>query len=739
MLKNKRLIKLTVSLFAVLSCLLMMLTVSGEEDKEVLVIGVPADRTPVFYVDEASDEIVGIGVDVMRIAAKNAGYEPVFVDLQEATLKDALDSDAYDVVMPFGSAISSTEGKQSIVSESLIETPFTFVTEKNRNLSQFRNLKVGMLRSQSGVAETVRQRYPGITISTYETMDECVKALRGKKVDALLHNSYVWSYILQKPSYSDLKIQPAAVFSMEFRAGTLDTPKGQEIMERLNQGIGKITDTQRQAIALDYTSRRLYRYDLSDYLYQYKLVLLVFLLLLVSLIAFAMRRQKAASRKREEQIRQLVDIDPLTNMLSMNGFRKRVEELLHTHPDIQYLITYNNVRNFKFINDSLGREAGDDLLRFWGRKLLENLSEEETACRITADHFAILRRIQDEEKIKQDERNIIEPVRNFFIDQGKGTRVQICTGIYVLTPEDYQKIDVDKTLDFARLAEQRLRNTRKDGYEFYNPEEWKRGKQVADVCGRLPVAIREKELQVWYQPQVNYETGEIIGAEALCRWNHDKLGWLRPSEFIPILEEAGLIYDLDCYMWNQVCQDLQRWNQQGQHRTVSVNLSRCDIREELNIPGQFFDLIKAYDLTPDQLRIEITESAFAENPELLIRMTVKLREFGFQVEMDDFGSGYSSLHMLKEVPVDRIKLDLDFLSGAGDPERGRIIISHVVQLVQSLGMNLIAEGVENVSQANFLKSRGCIEMQGFYFYKPMSSSEFEELGEKPSSKNPEPK
>ncbi len=726
MLKNRRILSLVLSLFLVLTC---FLTVYGEEDGDVLIVGVPTDRCPIFYQDAGTNEITGIGVDLMKIAAENEGYTPSFVAIQEATLKDALDNDAYDVILPFGSAIPSTGGKKSIVSYNLMETPFTLVTEGTGNIPHFNSLRVGMLRSQGGVAETIRQRYPGMTINTYETMEESVKALRGNKVDALLHNSYVWSYVLQKPSYADLKVQPMTVFSMDFRAGTLDTPEGRETIERLNQGIEMITDTQRQAITLDYTSRHLYQYDLLDYLYQYRLVLVLFTILLAVLIVTAIQHRKAARQKQEEKIRQLVDIDPLTNVLSMNGFRKRVEELLCAHPDIPYLISYNNIRNFKFINDSLGREAGDDLLRFWSGKTMENLTEEEEAiCRVTADRFAVFRRIQNEEKMHQDEIDIIEPVRNYFVDRGMGTRVQVCSGIYVLTPEDYQTIDVDKMLDFARLAEQRVRTTRKDGFEFYNPEEWKRGKQVADVCGHLPVAIREKELQVWYQPQVNYETGKIIGAEALCRWKHDKLGWLRPSEFIPILEDAGLIYDLDCYVWNAVCQDLQRWNQQGDHRTVSVNLSRCDIRDDLNIPGQFFDLIKTYDLSPDQLRIEITESAFAENPELLIRMTVKLREFGFQVEMDDFGSGYSSLHMLKEVPVDRIKLDLDFLSGAGDPERGRIIVSHVIQLVQSLGMNLIAEGVENVSQANFLKSRGCVEMQGFYFYKPMSAGEYEELG-----------
>ena len=144
---------------------------------------------------------------------------------------------------------------------------------------------------------------------------------------------------------------------------------------------------------------------------------------------------------------------------------------------------------------------------------------------------------------------------------------------------------------------------------------------------------------------------------------------------------------------------------------------------------QFHNLIHKYGLTPDQLRIEITESAYAENPDLLISTTERLQALGFRVEMDDFGSGYSSLHMLKEVPVDRIKLDLRFLTGTGDPEKGRIIISYIINMVRSLGINLIAEGVETIEQARFLQSLGSTEMQGYYFYKPMTVRSFEKLFE----------
>ena len=389
--------------------------------------------------------------------------------------------------------------------------------------------------------------------------------------------------------------------------------------------------------------------------------------------------------------------------------------------------TLINIKGFKYINSSLGKAAGDDLLRFWARKCQEAQSDKEAFGRVGADCFVALICMPGEEKIRRDEREIFNPVRDFFINQGRENQVQISSGVYVLTPEDYRKIDVDRMLDYARVAEKRESSTRKGIYEVYNPALWEKGKRSADIIGHLPLAIQSGEIQVWYQPQVDVQTRRITGFEALCRWNHVALGWISPGEFIPVLEEAGLIFEIDSYVWEKVCQDLQRWKRQGVHRFVSVNLSRSDIQENRDIPGHFLQLIQTYGLSADQLRIEITETAYAKEPELLIRTTEKLREYGFQVEMDDFGSGYSSLHMLKEVPVDRIKLDLHFLTAGGDLEKAREIVIHIIKMIHSVGLSLIAEGVENADQAEFLRCHGCFEMQGYYYYKPMPVDAINEL------------
>ena len=726
---RKRLRKNLIRILFVLLCFIRVGTVSGESG-EKLTVGVPVDRCPVFYLDDQGN-VVGIGADLMILAAGNAGYTVTFRPITEKTLKDALDNPVYDIVMPFGSAITSTAGQPTEVSDNLIRAPFTLVTEGNRDLPPLNRLRVGMLRSQGGVAETVRTLYPGMEINMYETMPECVKALRNGNVDALLHNSYVWSYVLQKPSYSDLVVQPSAMFSMDFRAGTTDTPEGNAIIERLNRGIAEVSETQRQAITLDYTSRRLYRYSLNDFIYMYGWVILCAFLVLSLAVMLLIRRQRRNRQAQEEKVRRLIDEDPLTGVLSMEGFRKRVEELLKENPDIPYMISYNNIKNFKYINDSLGRAAGDDLLRFWVARSKDMLGEEEAMGRTAADRFVVLYHMKGDEKIRRDITDVLEPVRDYFIQQGKENRVQLCCGVYVLTPEDYRNIDVDRMLDCARIAERRVRDSHRDGYEFYNPDQWKIGQQTGAICDHLSVALRNGEVQVWYQPQTDYAAGKVIGAEALCRWHHVSLGWISPGVFIPLLEKAGLIYELDSFVWEQVCRDLQKWNRKGLRFSASVNLSRSDIREGRDIAGQFRDLVKTYELSAGQLRIEVTETAFTQDAGLLLQTVVKLREAGFQVEMDDFGSGYSSLHMLKEVPVDRIKLDLNFLSGAGNPEKGRIIICHIIRMIRSLGMKIIAEGVENESQAKFLRDQGCSEMQGFCFYKPMPVQELETIIESP--------
>ena len=704
-------------------------TILAKADDNIneLTVGVPVDRCPIFYLDNDSGQVTGIGVDLMKVAADNSGYKLSFTPIKEKTIKEALDNESYDIIVPFGSAIKSEMGKSIVVSDNLFETPFTLVVTDNLKIPQLNTIHVGMLKSLVGAGDTVKSLYPGMRISFYDTMDESIRAVRNGEVDALLHNSYVWSYVLQKPSYSDLKVLSNAMFSMDFKAGALDTAKGREIIEHLNDGISKITDTKRQAIILDYTSRNLYQYDFSDYIYKYGVYILLIALLILALIIIAVMKNRSIKLQHEKKLQRLVDHDSLTGIYSLVGFKKRAEEILKEKPDDSYLLIYTNIKNFKYINEKFGKASGDELLCFLANRIKECAMDDEVVGRINADRFVILYHNSARGKVEYEYEKVFGPINNYFIDRGIDERVLLCYGIYVLTPLDYKQINIDLMIDYAHLAEKKVRESQNEGYEFYNKNQWERGKQVAEVINQIPIAIENGGIHVWYQPQYNYETGEITGAEALVRWKHEDKGFISPAYFIPILEETGLIYDLDLFVWERVCQDLSRWNELGYHKHVSVNLSRCDIKDDNDISEIFDNLIKKYNLSPDQLRIEITESAYVENPNVQLEVTDKLRMLGFQVEMDDFGSGYSSLNMLKNVTVDRIKLDLNFLTSSGDQKKSRIIISSIIKMLISLNVNMIAEGVETKEQADFLLSEGCSQMQGYYFYKPMPVEDFSKL------------
>jgi EAL domain-containing protein (putative c-di-GMP-specific phosphodiesterase class I)/GGDEF domain-containing protein/ABC-type amino acid transport substrate-binding protein len=701
-------------------------TASSETIKPTITVGVPTDRCPMLYVDD-SDNIVGIGIDLLRIAAENAGYDVTFEEIEEKTLKDALDNPAYDLVMPLGSAIKSAAGQDTVISEDLMVTPFTIVTSVGDPLPDLTHSKIGMLSSLAGGAETLKALYPEIEIVFFDTMPDCIDALRKDRINALIHNTYVWSYILQKPSYKDLIIHPSTVYTVEFQVGAIDTPSNRVLIDNLNQGIAMISDSQRQAIILDYTSRKLYKYTFYDYIYVYGYIIFSACIIIILITLHFISQQRLIKKEQENKIRQLTEYDSLTGAFSAAGFNKKVIELLQANPTTPYIITYNNIKNFKFINSQLGRQSGDDLLKFYVERVSEHLTPKEAIGRLDADHFVLLALIPEGSILDNRVQSILDPIKNFFINRGSDYDVQVSYGIYVLTPSDYETLDIDHMLDYARFAERKARESNSGDYEVYNIDQWEKGKLLSDVCGHFSTALKQNEIQVWYQPQVNYKTGKIVGAEALCRWNHGALGWISPGLFIPILEQANLIYELDKYVWDKVCQDIQRWNEQGDKKSISINLSRFDIEANNNIAKYFSDLTKRHNISPLQLRIEITEGAYVANSQLILETTERLHEYGFIVEMDDFGSGYSSLNMLKEVPVNVIKLDYGFFRGEQHKDKSRIIINHIIKMLRSLQIDLIAEGVETKEQADFLLDKGCDIMQGFYFFKPMPVNDFEAL------------
>ena len=253
-----------------------------------------------------------------------------------------------------------------------------------------------------------------------------------------------------------------------------------------------------------------------------------------------------------------------------------------------------------------------------------------------------------------------------------------------------------------------------------------------ELISEMEPALAKRQFILYLQPQYDYTTNTMTGAEALVRWKHPEKGLIPPGLFIPIFENNGFICKLDLYVWEEACRLLRKWIDLGLNPVpISVNISRRDIYSQ-NLVDIFENLIKTYKLDPRMLRLEITESAYMDNPEQLIKVVDDLRDLGFCIEMDDFGSGYSSLNTLKDVPVDVLKLDMKFIMSAtqgtdSEKSKGGHILSSIVRMANWLKLPVIAEGIETGIQADYLKSIGCFYMQGYYFAKPMPVDEYERL------------
>lgn len=428
---------------------------------------------------------------------------------------------------------------------------------------------------------------------------------------------------------------------------------------------------------------------------------------------------------------QIQNIDQLTGILNIDGFRKRAAYLIENNPNEQYAIWFCDIKKFKFVNDLFGYEIGDKLIKYWVNIVLQVMSEDEICGRFSGDTLVSLTKFKSEEEIRRNFDSVCEKVSKYLIRPGVSYNVEIAAGIYKLKPEDMLNPNINQMLDWANVAQKSVKNLRGNQLGIFGKDMWHKQWRELVISQSLEGSLEKGEISVWLQPQYNFVTGKIIGAEALCRWKHNSLGWISPGEFIPILEKTGQISLLDYYIWEQACKLMRKWLDEGTFIpiSVSVNISRIDLLDE-NIYDRLTGLLKKYNISASMLRLEITESAYMSKPEVLINVVDKLHELGFTIEMDDFGSGFSSLNMLKEVQVDVLKMDLRFLQNGDkgeEGEKGGKIINAVVRMAHELTIPVVAEGVETKQQALFLSNVGCALMQGYYFSKPLSVEDFEKL------------
>lgn len=411
--------------------------------------------------------------------------------------------------------------------------------------------------------------------------------------------------------------------------------------------------------------------------------------------------------------------DPLTGLYNKEFFYEKVRQRLDEQPEEQFILICSDIGNFKMVNDVFGTECGDRVLIRIARALHEMCKPDQIYGRIDNDGFALLMKKSDygEEYFQ----NV--PQSKVYVEKDIEYPIRLYLGVYEIVQKD---LPVSVMCDRAKMAIATIKGNYQKRLAYYDEKLRQSVLNEQEIMGELDDAIASGQFHIYLQAQVNGQ-GESHGAEALVRWIHPKKGYLPPSAFIDILEKNGAIVRLDRYIWELTCQKLREWTDEGREDMyLSVNISPKDFYF-IDIYETFTSLVEQYGINPGRLHLEITETSVMTDVQQRIKIIERLQAYGFIVEMDDFGSGYSSLNMLKEIHVNVLKVDMVFLRKTTEMERSRKILRTIIALAQELGMETIVEGVETSEQLEFLKSISCDIFQGYYFAKPMEVSQFEEI------------
>ncbi len=419
--------------------------------------------------------------------------------------------------------------------------------------------------------------------------------------------------------------------------------------------------------------------------------------------------------------------DKLTGLWNRDYFFEMVQKVLFDNPDTPFLMIATDISQFKLFNEILGIRAGNELLLKIAESFRKNRRANWVFSRFTADRFALL--IPKEDYI---EKQFVRFCDGVVESSNYSLQIHYYLGVYEVTKA---RMDPEQMYNRAYLALESIKGDMQQKVAYY--DEKIRARRMAErlTIDELEHALKDEEFVIYIQPQVDSRNNKVIGGETLVRWLSPKRGLVPPSEFVPIFEKNGMITKMDFHVWELACRQLALWKKQGHpERSLSINISAknfylADLYERIT------GLIEKYEIEPRRLKLEITETAFVLDIKKQMALVKRLQERGFLVEMDDFGSGFSSLNSLKDICIDVLKLDMNFFEKTENPDRSKKIIASMVSLANKLHTPVIAEGVEIKEQIDYLSSVGCYIVQGYYFSKPMSVEEYERFMESHDSED----
>lgn len=431
------------------------------------------------------------------------------------------------------------------------------------------------------------------------------------------------------------------------------------------------------------------------------------------------KEKEFSTKKLAIQSKYIYEHDSLTGLYRKEAFEKKAYDLIHQNPNIDYVFVRWDAEHFKLVNEMSGYEVGNQLLMRAGDLISEFLGLDGVGARLGSDHFIMCfpKKMLNIEKSFQKIERVLDSM-NFDYN------IRVYAGIYVVVDREEP---IDFMCDKAALALHSIKGKYMETHAFYDNEMMQSMLKEQEVKNDMWDALKGNQFKVYIQPKYDVLSGRIVGGEALVRWKHPEKGVVNPIDFIPFFERSGFISNMDQYIWEHVATYLQDCLEKRKRiLPISINISRVDFYRE-NLYDYFVNLLDTHKLSAKYMELEVTESAYVTDEEVIYDTLEQLQQAGFSILVDDFGSGYSSFGMMKNAPVDVLKLDMEFLRDIDNNDRGKTIVKHMVEMAKELVLPVIAEGVETAEHVELLREIGCDYAQGFYYSKPVSLEEYDTM------------
>lgn len=438
-----------------------------------------------------------------------------------------------------------------------------------------------------------------------------------------------------------------------------------------------------------------------------------------------MLRDVTEKKEEENRLFNLANFDPLTGLANRAFSELRFNESIEKAATKNTTLTiyFIDLDRFKPINDNFGHKAGDTLLKAVANRLRNTIRDCDLVARIGGDEFVILLENLTYDQSYRKASEMANSISHPYIINDNEVYISSCIGISTY-PNDGN--DMETLIGKADAAMYNVKKNGKNGFSFFSGEMQRNAVERYTMESELRHAIERNEFQLYYQAQVDLSTAKIIGAEALLRWNSNKLGSVSPSIFIPVAEETGLIIEIGTWVFEQAAKQRKRWTTLvPSNFKLAVNLSVHQLYIT-NIAKQSLSIVQLEGLSADCISLEITESILMADPEKATNVLSELKDMSFSVALDDFGTGYSSLAYLRQFHIDKIKIDKSFIDNVPGDRDSETIIETIIAMSKKMGLSVIAEGAENLDQIQFLQHHHCNEVQGYYCFKPLPANEFED-------------